>query len=196
MDGMLWRVGHALVSKRQVFGWQAERNTAVIGAGGIEIESKMRVDRVRIAKLPLQGACRGQAPRAARGKQQRYRLGAKVDRKSPVAPQSGLDGGVRNVAAPGVGHRLDASRGHDETGRIDLRGSFRNLDLRALEVADLGAVVGRCAMPRDAGIVVQTGLGISQCYAGKHKGKQREYRERIKCVRIDDAAGRGSAVQI
>src|SRR6476469_8064946 len=104
---MLWRLGHALASERQVFGWQAKRNAAVSGASGIEIERKMRIDRVRVAKLPLQGACRGQAPRAASGKQQRHRLGAEIDRKSPVAPQPGLDGGIRNVATTDVGHRLD-----------------------------------------------------------------------------------------
>ena len=51
---MLGRVGHPAASKRQVFGWQAERHAAVIGARRIEIEREVRVDRVRVAKLPLQ----------------------------------------------------------------------------------------------------------------------------------------------
>ena len=52
-DRMLWRVGHPAASKRQVFGWQVKRNAAVVGASGIEIERDVRIDRVRIAKLPL-----------------------------------------------------------------------------------------------------------------------------------------------
>src|SRR5258705_1170815 len=53
IDRMLWRVGHPAASKRQVFGWQAKRNAAVVGAGRIEIERDVRINRVRIAKLPL-----------------------------------------------------------------------------------------------------------------------------------------------
>jgi len=52
-DRMLWRVGHPAASERQVFGWQAKRNSAVVGACGIEIEHDVRIDRMRIAKLPL-----------------------------------------------------------------------------------------------------------------------------------------------
>src|SRR5271167_302482 len=71
-------------SKRQIFGRQAECDAPVIGAGRIEIERDVRIDRVGIAELPLQGTGGVQAPRAARGKQQRDRLGAEVDRESPV----------------------------------------------------------------------------------------------------------------
>ena len=53
---MLGFVIHPLISERQVFGWQAKRDAAVIGAGRIEIESQMRIDRVGVAKLALQCA--------------------------------------------------------------------------------------------------------------------------------------------
>ena len=43
-------------------------------------------------------------------------------------------------------------------------------------------------MPRDIDIIVETGLRIAQRDAGKHIGKQREHRQRIKRVRIDGAA--------
>src|SRR5258707_15194752 len=79
-----------LASKRQIFGGQAERNTAVIGAGRIEIERDMRIDRVPIAKLPLQCSRREQPPRAARSKQQRHRFRAEFDGIDPVAAQAGL----------------------------------------------------------------------------------------------------------
>ena len=115
----------------------------------------------------------------------------RLTEKAPSRRSLVLTGDIRNVAAPGVGHRLDACRAHDEAGRIDLGGSLRNLDLRALEVADLGAVVGRRAMPGDPGIIVQTGLGISQRHAGKHIGKQRKHRQRIKRVRIGALPGVG-----
>jgi hypothetical protein len=66
------------------------------------------------------------------------------------------------VAAPRFRHRLDAGRTHDHTRRVDLGGGFRNLDLRALEIADLGAVVRRGAMPGDLDIIIETGLRVSE----------------------------------
>src|ERR1700755_958 len=74
-------------SKRQVFGRQAERHPAVIGARRIEIESQMRIHRMRITELPLQGAGNEQAARAACREQQRHGLGAQIDRESAVTPQ-------------------------------------------------------------------------------------------------------------
>ena len=136
--------------------------------GGIEIERDVGIDRVGIAKLPLQRAGREQPARAARRKQQRHRLGTEIDRIGAIAPQSGLGRDVRDVAAPRIGHRLDAGRAHDQARRIDLRGRFGNLDLRALKIAELGAIIGRGAMPRDIDIVVQTGLGVAQRNAGQH----------------------------
>ena len=65
------------------------------------------------------------------------------------------------MAAPGVGHRVNAVRAHDEAGRIDLGGGLRDLDLRALEVADHGAIVGRRTMPRDIDIIVQAALRVA-----------------------------------
>jgi hypothetical protein len=44
------------VSKRQIFGGQAKRDPTVIGASRIEIKRDVRIDRVRITKLPLQNA--------------------------------------------------------------------------------------------------------------------------------------------
>src|ERR1700704_4337665 len=75
-------------SKRQVFGWQAKRDTAEIGALRIEIEGDVGIDSAGIAKLPLQGAAGVQSPRAARREQQRHRFGAEIDRIGPVAPRS------------------------------------------------------------------------------------------------------------
>ena len=95
-----------------------------------------------------------------------------------------------------VGHRLDAGRAHDQAGGIDLGGSLGDLDLRALQVAELGAIVGRGAMPRDIDIIVETGLRIAERNAGQHIGKQREHRQRIKRIRIDGAAGRRAAGEI
>ena len=92
------------------------------------------------------------------------------------------------MAAPCVGHRLDACRTHDQARRIDLRGSFGNLDLGALQVGKPGAIVGRCAVPRDIYIIIQTGLRIPQSCAGKHIWKQGEHRQRIKGIWIDGAA--------
>src|ERR1700761_5674340 len=57
-------------SKRQVFGRQAERHPAVIGARRIEVEGQMRVDRMGVAELALQRAGQKQAARAAGGEQQ------------------------------------------------------------------------------------------------------------------------------
>src|ERR1700753_1714611 len=59
-------------SKRQVIGRQAQRNPSVIGACRVEIERNVRIDRGGITKLPLQRARRGEAPGAARRKQQRH----------------------------------------------------------------------------------------------------------------------------
>jgi hypothetical protein len=42
-----------MASKRQIFGRQAKRDTTVIGAGGIEIEGKVRIDCMGIAELAL-----------------------------------------------------------------------------------------------------------------------------------------------
>ena len=134
------------------------------------------------------GSGREQAARAARREQQRYRLGAEIDGKGAVAPQPGLGCDIGNMAAPRIGHGIDAVRAHDKPRGIDLGGSFGDLDLRALHVAELGAVVGRGAMPRDVDIIVQTGLRIAQAYAGKHIRKQREHRQRIKRIWIDGAA--------
>src|SRR3974390_884474 len=68
-----------IASKRQVFGRQTKRDAPVIGAGRIEVEGDVRVDRMGIAKLPLQGSRRVKAPCTARGKQQRHGLGAEID---------------------------------------------------------------------------------------------------------------------
>src|ERR1700687_4118870 len=122
-------------SKGQVFGREAERDAAVIGGSRIEIERDVRIDGVGIAKLPLQSSCGEQSPRAAGREQQRYGFRAEIDGISSIASHFGLGGHVRNVATPGIGHCLDACRAHDQTGCIDLRGSFSNLDLRALKVA-------------------------------------------------------------
>src|SRR5690349_24036464 len=61
-------------SERQVFGRQADRDTAVVGSRRIEIECEVGVDRVSVAELPLQRARSEQAARAARVEQQRHRL--------------------------------------------------------------------------------------------------------------------------
>src|SRR5450756_782541 len=100
-------------SERQVLGRQPQRYPAVIGASRIEIECDVRIDRVGITKLPLQRARREQSPSAARGKQQRYGFGAEIDGIGPIASRLGLCGDIRHVAAPGVGHRLDARGAHD-----------------------------------------------------------------------------------
>src|ERR1700733_11922929 len=68
-------------SKRQIFGRQAERHPAVIGTRRIEIEREMRIHRMRIAELPLQGAGKEQAARTARREQQRHGFRAHIDRK-------------------------------------------------------------------------------------------------------------------
>src|ERR1700722_17394687 len=78
-----------IVSQRQVFGRQAQRDPPVIGARRIEVEGDVGVDRMRIAELPLQRAGHVKAARAARRKQKRNGLGAKVDRKGAVPPHSG-----------------------------------------------------------------------------------------------------------
>src|SRR5258708_3315863 len=163
---MLWCVGYPPTSKRQIFGRQAEGNARIVGAGRTEVEREVRIDRVGVAKLTLQCSRREQSPCAARREQQGYRLGAKIDGKSPVAARFGLGGDVGNVTAPGLGHRLDACRAHDQASRIDFGGGLRNLDLRALEIAEFGTVVSRGAMSRDLDIVVQTGLCVSQGDAG------------------------------
>src|SRR5947209_16668058 len=137
------------VSKRQIFGRQAKRNSTVVGARRIEIKRDMRIDRVSITKLPLQDSCRKQSPRAACRKEQRYCICAEIDGESAIAPRFGFCGDVRNVAPPGLPHRVDASRTHDQACRIDLDRSFRNLDLRALEISNFGAVIGGGPMPRD-----------------------------------------------
>src|ERR1700692_671584 len=84
-------------SKRQVFGWQAERHPAVIGARSIEIESQMRIHRMRLEELPLQGAQNEQAARTARREQQRHSFGAQIDREGAVAPQPGFARDVRDA---------------------------------------------------------------------------------------------------
>src|SRR5579863_1660324 len=128
-------------SKRQVFGRQAERDAPVIGAGRVEVEGDVRIDRVGVTELPLQGARGVESSRPACGKQQRHRLGAEVDGVSSVAARPGFGGNIRNVPAAGLDHRLDTGRTHDQARRVDLGRGFRNLDLRGLEVAKFRAVV-------------------------------------------------------
>ena len=120
---------------------------------------------MRIAELALQGTRREQAARAARGKQQRNRFGTEVDRERAVAPQSCLGGDIGNVASPCIRHGLDTVGAHHEAGRIDLGRSFRDLDLGGLHVADLCAVIGGGAMPRDPDIIVVTGLRVAEAYS-------------------------------
>src|ERR1700691_6538634 len=64
-----------IVSQRQVFGRQAKRDPAVLGARRIEVEGDVGVDRVGIAELPLQRAGNINPARAARREQERNRLG-------------------------------------------------------------------------------------------------------------------------
>src|ERR1700719_2196302 len=154
-----------IVSQRQVFGRQAKHDPPVIGARRIEVEGDVGVDRVRIAELPLQGAGHIKAARAACRKQERDGLGAEIDGKGAVAAHFGLGRDIRTMSAPRIHQRLDTGRTHDQPRRVDLGGSLRDLDLRRLEVAQFGAVIGGGAMPREIDIVVETGLRISKGYA-------------------------------
>src|SRR5439155_367211 len=99
-----------LASERQVFGRQTKSYTSIIGSRRIEVECEVRIHRVRIAKLALQGTGREQTAGAARCEQQRHCLGAQVHRKGAIAPQSRLGRDIRNVAAPRICHRIDAVR--------------------------------------------------------------------------------------
>src|ERR1700675_1453357 len=67
-----------LASKRQVFGRQAKRYASIIGSRRIEIECEVRINRVSVAKLPLQRARCKQAACAACREQQRHRIGTQV----------------------------------------------------------------------------------------------------------------------
>ena len=51
-------------------------------------------------------------------------------------------------------------------------------------------------MPREIDIIVEAGLRVPQGNTGQHIGKQREHRQRIKCIRIDGAPRRRAAVEI
>ena len=125
-----------------------------------------------VAKLPLQCAGFEQTARAARREQQRYCLGAEIDGEGAIPPQPGLGAIIGNMATPRIRHRIDAVRSHNKAGRVDLGRSFGDLDLRALHVAELGAVISRGAVPRELDIIIEAGLRVAQADPGQHIWKE------------------------
>ena len=89
-------------------------------------------------------------------------IGAEVDGKCAVAAQSRLVRNIGNPTLPGICHGVDAVCAHDQSGRIDLGGRLRDLDLRRLQIAELGAIIRRGPMARESDIIIQTGLRVAQ----------------------------------
>src|SRR5882757_2775595 len=183
-------------SKRQILGRQAKRYPSVVGPRSIEIECEVRVHGVRIAELTLQRSRSEQAAGAACRKQKRHGIGAQIDRERTVAPQFRLLRNVRNIATPGFRKYLNAVGAHDQARGIYLCRCLGDLDLCALQVADLGPIVCGGAMSCDLDVVVKARLGIAQPHPRQRVWKQREHRECVERIWIDDAAWRWIARQV
>src|SRR5258707_4119822 len=111
-------------SERKIFRRQAQCYASIVGPCGIEIEGKVRIDRVSVAELALQRTGHEQAPCATCCKQKRYRLGAEIDGKRSIPPQSRLCGDAGNMTASCVRHNRNAARAHDKTRCVDLGRRF------------------------------------------------------------------------